>query len=119
MHFSFGYLDGVSNPAVDGFDKTTFPGQDSIAPGNILTGVDGDALERPPWAKEGMLCRKQYWESTGKRAKSKAWMDVFVVIQKGELSMFIFGDHSLGSANVVGGGNWLVSHIHPSGVSLV
>ncbi|GJE94948.1 PH and SEC7 domain-containing protein [Phanerochaete sordida] len=65
------------------------------------------ALLGPPWAKEGMLCRKQYWESTGKRAKSKAWMDVFVVIQKGELSMFVFGDHSLGSANVVGGGNWL------------
>lgn len=67
------------------------------------------ALLGPPWAKEGILCRKQYWESTGKRAKSKAWMDVFVVIQKGELNMFVFGDHSLGGANVVGGGNWLVS----------
>ena len=66
------------------------------------------ALLGPPWAKEGMLCRKQYWESTGKRAKSKAWMDVFVVIQKGELSMFVFGDHSLGGSAVVGGGNWLV-----------
>ena len=70
------------------------------------------ALLGPPWAKEGMLCRKQYWESTGKRAKSKAWMDVFVVIQKGELSMFIFGDHGgVGSGAVVGGGNWLVSLI--------
>jgi PH and SEC7 domain-containing protein len=66
------------------------------------------ALLGPPWAKEGMLCRKQYWESTGKRAKSKTWMDVFVVIQKGELSMFIFGDHNLGGSAVVGGGNWLV-----------
>ncbi|KAI0821612.1 hypothetical protein BC628DRAFT_1329136 [Trametes gibbosa] len=65
------------------------------------------ALLGPPWAKEGMLCRKQYWESTGKRAKSKAWMDVFVVIQKGELSMFTFGEHGSGGANVVGGGNWL------------
>ena len=67
------------------------------------------ALLGPPWAKEGMLCRKQYWESTGKRAKSKAWMDVFVVIQKGELSMFTFGDNGMGGAGVVGGGNWLVS----------
>ena len=67
------------------------------------------ALIGPPWAKEGMLCRKHYWESTGKRAKSKAWMDVFVVIQKGELSMFTFGDNGLGGAGVVGGGNWLVS----------
>ncbi|KAI0769773.1 hypothetical protein BD413DRAFT_604874 [Trametes elegans] len=65
------------------------------------------ALLGPPWAKEGMLCRKQYWESTGKRAKSKAWMDVFVVIQKGELSMFTFGEGGLGGSSVVGGGNWL------------
>ncbi|KZT72176.1 hypothetical protein DAEQUDRAFT_749597 [Daedalea quercina L-15889] len=65
------------------------------------------ALLGPPWAKEGMLCRKQYWESTGKRAKSKAWMDVFVVIQRGELSMFVFGDHAHGASHVVGGGNWL------------
>jgi PH and SEC7 domain-containing protein len=66
------------------------------------------ALLGAPWAKEGMLCRKQYWESTGKRAKSKTWMDVFVVIQKGELNMFTFGEHENGSAQVVGGGNWLV-----------
>ncbi|EPQ57047.1 hypothetical protein GLOTRDRAFT_120407 [Gloeophyllum trabeum ATCC 11539] len=65
------------------------------------------ALLGPPWAKEGMLCRKQYWESTGKRAKSRNWMDVFVVIQKGELSMFTFGEHGGGGHNVVGGGNWL------------
>ena len=67
------------------------------------------ALLGPPWAKEGMLCRKQYWECTGKRAKSKNWLDVFVVIQKGELSMFTFGENGMGGAGVVGGGNWLVS----------
>jgi len=66
------------------------------------------ALLGAPWAKEGMLCRKQYWESAGKRAKSKNWMDVFVVIQKGELNMFTFGEHNGGSSAVVGGGNWLV-----------
>ncbi|KAM5530981.1 hypothetical protein V8D89_015363 [Ganoderma adspersum] len=65
------------------------------------------ALLGPPWAKEGMLCRKQYWECTGKRAKSKNWLDVFVVIQKGELSMFTFGENGMGGASVVGGGNWL------------
>lgn len=67
------------------------------------------ALLGAPWAKEGMLCRKQYWESSGKRAKDKAWMDVFVVIQKGELNMFTFGDRGGGGSGVVGGGNWLVS----------
>ena len=36
-------------------------------------------------------------------------MDVFVVIQKGELSMFVFGEHGHGGSHVVGGGNWLVS----------
>ncbi|THV05069.1 hypothetical protein K435DRAFT_713604 [Dendrothele bispora CBS 962.96] len=65
------------------------------------------ALLGAPWAKEGMLCRKQYWESQGKRAKDKAWMDVFVVIQKGKLDMFTFGEGGSGSSSVVGGGNWL------------
>ncbi|KAL0956601.1 hypothetical protein HGRIS_002738 [Hohenbuehelia grisea] len=65
------------------------------------------ALLGAPWAKEGMLCRKQYFEAAGKRAKDKSWLDVFVVIQKGELSMFIFGDHGGGGGSIVGGGNWL------------
>ncbi|ESK85219.1 guanine nucleotide exchange factor [Moniliophthora roreri MCA 2997] len=65
------------------------------------------ALLGPPWAKEGMLCRKQYWESTGKRAKDKNWLDVFVVIQKGELNMFTFGENGGGASSIVGGGNWL------------
>ncbi|KAG8213666.1 hypothetical protein J3R82DRAFT_10361 [Butyriboletus roseoflavus] len=65
------------------------------------------ALLGAPWAKEGMLCRKQYWESAGKRAKSKNWLDVFVVIQRGELNMFTFGEHGGGGSGIVGGGNWL------------
>lgn len=68
------------------------------------------ALLGAPWAKEGMLCRKQYYESAAKRAKDKSWLDVFVVIQKGELNMFIFGDHTSGASGTFGGGNWLVSH---------
>jgi PH and SEC7 domain-containing protein len=67
------------------------------------------ALLGAPWAKEGMLCRKQYWDSAGKRAKTKTWMDVFVVISRGELNMFTFGDNGGGGSGVVGGGNWLVS----------
>jgi hypothetical protein len=45
------------------------------------------------------------WEE----AKDKGWMDVFVVIQKGELNMFIFGQSDHTNHTVVGGGNWLVS----------
>jgi hypothetical protein len=67
------------------------------------------ALLGAPWAKEGMLCRKHFYEAENKRAKSKNWLDVFVVIQKGELSMFTFGEHGGGGTTAVGGGNWLVS----------
>jgi hypothetical protein len=67
------------------------------------------ALQGPPWAKEGMLCRKFYYEALGKRAKDKNWQDVFVVIQKGEVMMFTFGESGIsGRGGGVGGGNWLV-----------
>jgi PH/SEC7 domain-containing protein len=75
---------------------------------NISISDEELALLGAPWAKEGMLCRKQYWESSGKRAKDKAWLDVFVVIQKGQLNMFTFGDTTSGSSGTFGGGNWLV-----------
>jgi hypothetical protein len=75
---------------------------------NISINDEELALLGAPWAKEGMLCRKQYWESVGKRARDKAWLDVFVVIQKGELNMFTFGENSPGASGAFGGGNWLV-----------
>ena len=82
------------------------------------------ALAGPPWAKEGSLTRKNYWESAGKRAKDKSWTEVFVVVSKGTLSMFRFdlggssaasagtssrtkGRPSASSSAVLGGGNWL------------
>ncbi|KAJ7925285.1 hypothetical protein B0H13DRAFT_1975846 [Mycena leptocephala] len=74
---------------------------------NISINDEELALLGAPWAKEGMLCRKQYWESVGKRARDKAWLDVFVVIQKGELNMFTFGENSPGASGAFGGGNWL------------
>lgn len=70
------------------------------------------ALLGAPWAKEGMLHHKLYWESTGKRAKKHEWKQFFVVVSKGELFMFTFGDSSGRGAftgGKVGGGNWLVS----------
>lgn len=82
---------------------------------NVSISDEELALLGAPWAKEGMLSRKQYWESSKRRAKSKTWMDVFVVIQRGELSMFTFGEGSAtggapGGASV-GGGNWLVGYL--------
>lgn len=74
---------------------------------NISISDEELALLGPPWAKEGMLCRKQFWEATGKKAKARSWMDVFVVIQRGEVNMFTFGDKGASGTGVVGGGNWL------------
>jgi PH/SEC7 domain-containing protein len=80
---------------------------------STLDEMDDDelALLGAPWAKEGMLQHKQYWESAGKRAKKNEWKQFFVVVSKGELFMFTFGDRGgVGFAGgSVGGGNWLVS----------
>lgn len=98
-------------------DDTKSMHSDESASTDVTIGDEELALLGAPWAKEGMLTRKQQWESTGKRAKSKNWLDIFVVIQKGQLSMFTFGSaHGSGpakakpavaSGGVVGGGNWL------------
>ncbi|KAJ7917362.1 fungal peroxidase [Mycena leptocephala] len=51
-HEHFGYLDGISNPAVQGF-RDPLPGQAVVPPGEILVGESGDATTRPDWAKDG------------------------------------------------------------------
>jgi PH/SEC7 domain-containing protein len=85
-------------------------GRSSDSEASTISITDDElALLGAPWAKEGMLCRKQYWESTGKRARDKSWLDVFVVIAKGELNMFTFGDHGRDGSGAVGGGNWLAN----------
>ncbi|KAF4580675.1 hypothetical protein EYR40_003074 [Pleurotus pulmonarius] len=54
-HEHFGYLDGISQPAVGGFATNILPGQSLVLPGAILTGVLGDplAFHRPSWMKWG------------------------------------------------------------------
>ncbi|KAH8834454.1 fungal peroxidase [Flagelloscypha sp. PMI_526] len=53
-HEHFDYMDGISQPHVDGFG-TALPGQKTIQPGQVLLGEDGDfaAAGRPTWAKDG------------------------------------------------------------------
>jgi deferrochelatase/peroxidase EfeB len=48
-------MDGISQPAVNGFTTTPFPGQISLDPGFFLLGEKGDSLidQRPAWAKDG------------------------------------------------------------------
>ncbi|CAG8457667.1 11961_t:CDS:10 [Diversispora eburnea] len=68
-------------------------------------------LSGAPYAKEGLLFRKHFWETTNKRAKDKGWKESFVVVEKGEIRMFKFESHSShsssGMGGAMGGGNWM------------
>ncbi|KAK7015876.1 dye-decolorizing heme-containing peroxidase [Paramarasmius palmivorus] len=54
-HEHFGYMDGISQPHVQGFEDGPRPGQTTIQAGIILTGEAGDDLldSRPAWTKGG------------------------------------------------------------------
>ena len=71
------------------------------------------ALLGAPWAKEGILQRKHYWESLGKRAKEKGWLQAFIVVSAGELRMFRFdgAGSTRGTGGGMGGGDWTVSTV--------
>ncbi|KAJ3480770.1 dyp-type peroxidase [Meripilus lineatus] len=56
-HEHFGFLDGISNPAVEGFDIEK-PGQGAVDPKVILTGHD--AILRPAWATDGSFLAFRY-----------------------------------------------------------
>jgi len=54
---SFGFLDGVSEPAVEGVDTDVPPGQDTVSPGVILCNRSGDNVSHPAWMTDGsFLC---------------------------------------------------------------
>ncbi|KAF8907046.1 peroxidase TAP [Gymnopilus junonius] len=59
-HEHFGFLDGVSNPAVIGFDKVINPGPKPVEPGVLLTGQPGDSFTRAPWATDGSFIAFRY-----------------------------------------------------------
>ncbi|EAL21419.1 hypothetical protein CNBD1140 [Cryptococcus deneoformans B-3501A] len=68
------------------------------------------ALLGAPWAKEGILQRRTQGEGVAKRVKKADWKQFFVVVSKGDLYMFTFGDGKGGGGFMggsVGGGNWL------------
>jgi hypothetical protein len=68
-------------------------------------------LSGAPYAKEGLLVRKHYWDSTNKRSKDKGWKECFVIVEKGEIKMYKFetnsSSYSMGTG-AIGGGNWMV-----------
>ncbi|KAF8517632.1 hypothetical protein JB92DRAFT_2905084 [Gautieria morchelliformis] len=53
-HEHFGFMDGISQPAITGFTANPTPGQTVIDPGNIIVGETGDLVQgRPAWTKGG------------------------------------------------------------------
>jgi Dyp-type peroxidase family len=61
-HEHFGFLDGISNPAVIGFDKNIQPGPSPVQAGVIVTGKDGDPGKdiRKDWSKDGSFAVFRY-----------------------------------------------------------
>lgn len=59
-HEHFGFLDGVSQPAVKGVDTKPNPGQETIRQGIILLGREGDSAQRPSWALDGTFLAFRY-----------------------------------------------------------
>jgi Dyp-type peroxidase family len=55
-------LDGISQPAVEGFTTNVLPGQTVVPNGVILTGRDGDSVSRPPWALDGTFMAFRYFQ---------------------------------------------------------
>lgn len=52
-HEHFGFMDGISQPAVKGFTQNPLPGQLAVNAGQILLAETGDLIPRPRWAKDG------------------------------------------------------------------
>jgi Dyp-type peroxidase family len=65
-HEHFGYLDGISQPAVQGVNTNPNPGQETVRQGIVLLGREGDApnvpnvTTRPPWALDGSFLSFRY-----------------------------------------------------------
>ncbi|KAI0636148.1 peroxidase TAP [Trametes polyzona] len=60
-HEHFGFLDGISQPAVKGFNTNPNPGQQSVRQGFILCGREGDEdTPRPAWAIDGSIMAFRY-----------------------------------------------------------
>ena len=72
IHHSFGFQDGISQPAIKGVDATAHKGQKFIPQGTMLLGREGDVatdpvtlepagpITRPPWAVDGSFLAFRY-----------------------------------------------------------
>ncbi|KAB5518202.1 hypothetical protein GE09DRAFT_1012075, partial [Coniochaeta sp. 2T2.1] len=116
---SIGFANALSQ-AIIREDNDLFPvssAGDEVKPAQLL---EDESLELAgsPWAKEGMVVHKHHLDGIDKKAKDRAWTEVFAVIQRGQMSLFSFTPNKslrhkksrLAGGNtknpVVGGGNW-------------
>lgn len=69
--YSFGFNDGLSQPAIQDIDNQPVPGQETVAQGVALVGREGDngvvlpgsapqGVTRPPWALDGSFLAFRY-----------------------------------------------------------
>ena len=78
-------------------------------------------LAGAPWAKEGLVKHKHYYEATDRRSRNRDWVECFAVVEKGWVKIFSFPSSTSRSlrqrvqrtnqrpapGSVVGGGNWM------------
>lgn len=62
MSSDFGFLDGISQPAVAGWSINALPGQAIVPNGVILTGRIGDTALRPAWAFDGTFMAFRHFQ---------------------------------------------------------
>ncbi|KAI0788098.1 Dyp-type peroxidase [Fomes fomentarius] len=61
----FGFLDGISQPAVQGFDTKPNPGQETVPQGVILCGREGDVAVDPSNGRPLNVIRRPDWTLDG------------------------------------------------------
>ncbi|PHH77973.1 hypothetical protein CDD80_7544 [Ophiocordyceps camponoti-rufipedis] len=123
---SIGFANALSQAIVreDEADNAT-----SVRSADATALLEDDTLELagPPWIKEGMVAHKRHMDGVGKRARDRNWVEVFAVIQKGQMGLFSFAAGSKSArqrararnpAKPVGGGNWQDSAVSLGSFSL-
>ena len=108
---SIGFANALSQAIIR--EEATSDGEHETMRVGPLLEDESLELHGAPWAKEGTLKHKHHLEAVDKRAKDRAWIECFAVIEKGWMRLFQFNQKSMRSKNrmqksggVVGGGNW-------------
>lgn len=113
---SIGFANALSQAIIREDPRGSVPSlvSDELKTSQLL---DDESLELagPPWVKEGIVMHKHHLDGVDRKAKDRNWVEVFCVIQKGNVSIFSFtpnksmgkrGRNAAKKGGVVGGGNW-------------